>query len=55
MLFFIMLFLCALLDKKLADMEWIYMLEGAFVWFDTKDKTLHCAWRGIEYSVGLGI
>ena len=50
---FIMLFLCALLDKKLADMEWIYMLEGAFVWFDTKDKTLHCAWRGIEYSVGL--
>ena len=47
----IMLLLAYLFGKNVAEIEWIYMLEGCILWFE--DSILYFAWRGNKYNIRL--
>ena len=45
----IMLLLCFVLGKRISEIEWIYMLEGVFLW--NEDNVLCLAWRGERFEI----
>lgn len=47
----IMLLLLYLLNKNVAEVDWIYMLEGCILWFE--NSILCIAWRGKKYNIKL--
>lgn len=46
---FIMLLLCFVLRKRLSEIEWVYMLEGVFLW--NENNILCLAWRGEKFEI----
>lgn len=44
----LMLFLCYVLGKRIEEIEWVYMLEGVFLW--SEETTLCIAWRGEKFE-----
>lgn len=48
---FIMLLVCYVLKKNLNEIEWVYMLEGCFLW--EENKKIYLLWRGETYEVNI--